>query len=92
MSMPNISWEERYDKFLSFGSWLNAFFYGVPATALLTAFWIFSIPESLWTPALLIYGIAALAHMLNYGGMATNIQIKIAADFIAEALQESKGR
>ena len=77
----NAKWETGYDRFLKFGSWMNAFIYGTPAAVLLLAMYFLGVSAEWWTPVLLIYAIAALADMLNYGFMAANIQMKTIYDY-----------
>lgn len=72
---------KKYVRFLSLGSWLNGFLYGMPAVVLLVAMYLLGVPSEWWTPILLIYLIAALADSLNYGFMALNIQMKIVSDY-----------
>ena len=75
--LPNENeWDTRYDKFLVLGSWLGAVYYAVPVAIILAVCRYTQVAEELWIPVLIIYFIGALAHQLNHGSMALNIQIK----------------
>ena len=78
--MSDWNWETRYDRFLSFGSWANSLLYGGPAAGLLFVMYLLGVGKGWWTPILLIYAIAALAHMAGHGFMAVNLQMKVIAD------------
>lgn len=69
-------WDTSYDKFLRLGSWISAVLYAVPAAIILAVCWYMEVAENLWIPVLIIYFIGAVAHQLNHGFMAVNIQIK----------------
>ena len=78
--MHDTHWITKYDWFLSLGSWVNAFFVGIPAAVLLAAMSMMNIDAKWWTPVLIVYAISALGYCLNYGFMAVNIQMKVIAD------------
>ena len=78
--MYNMKWKTGYDRFLSLGSWINAFLQGVPAAVLLAAMYIMDVSSEWWTPVILIYAIGAVAFSINFGFMAVNIQMKTIAD------------
>ena len=79
-------WDTRYDKFVAWGSWLNAVLYAVPAAIILGVCWYTEVAEEFWIPVLIIYFIGAVAHLLNQGMMALNIQIKISMDRAMEQM------
>ena len=74
-------WDKRYDKFIAGGSWFNAVIYAAPAAIILAVCWYTKIADEFWNPILIIYFVGAVAHLLNAGFMALNIQIKTAADW-----------
>jgi len=85
--LPNENeWDKRYDKFLAGGSWFNAVYYAVPAAIILAVCWYTEVAEEFWIPVLIIYFIGAVAHQLNYGFMAINIQIKTSAGWTMEQM------
>ena len=86
--LPNeIDWNTNYDKFLAWGSWLNAAFYAIPAATILTVCWYLEVADEFWVPVLIIYLIGAVAHLLNYGFMSVNIQIKTATDSLVNEIR-----
>ena len=46
------------------------------------ACWYFEVGERFWLPVLMIYGIGAIAHILGFGLMALNMQIKVSTDLV----------
>ena len=85
--LPNENeWDTRYSKFLAWGSWLDVIYYAVPAAIILAVCWYTQVAEEFWIPVLIIYFIGAVAHLLNHGMMALNIQIKISTDRAMEQM------
>ena len=78
--------DTRYDKFLVVGAWINAVFYAVPAAIILAVCWYMQVAEEFWIPVLIIYFIGAVAHQLNDGFMALNIQIKTSTGWTMEQM------
>ena len=76
-----MNWHTAHDKFISLGSWLNSLLYCVPAIILALALNHFESTKIYIVPALLIYLIAALAHMLAYGFQGVCAQIKACTDY-----------
>ena len=85
--LPNENeWDTRYDKFLVLGSWIGAAYYAVPVAIILAVCRYTQVAEELWIPVLIIYFIGAVAHQLNHGSMALNIQIKTSAGWTMEQI------
>jgi len=82
-------WNTRYDKFLIWGSWVNALIYALPLALLFSVVWYLGVPEKFWVLIFVIYLIGAIAHLLNYGFMALNIQIKVSTDLIIEQMKQN---
>ena len=75
-----IEMDKRYDKFLAWGAWWNAVVYAVPAAIILAVCWYTEVASEFWVSILIIYFIGAVAHLLDYGLMAVNIQNKTSTD------------
>ncbi len=85
--LPNENeWDTRYNKFLAWGSWLDVVYYAVPAAIILAVCWYTQVAEEFWIPVLIIYFIGAVAHLLSFGFMAVNIQIKTSAGWTMEKM------
>ena len=78
---------ESYDTFISMGAWFAALLYGAPAAIILAVFWLADVPEKFWIPVLLIYLVGAVAHMMNYGFVAVNIQTKVSTDLMIDEIR-----
>lgn len=78
---------ESYDTFLKWSSWFNVVLAGAPAAIILAVFWYANVAEKFWIPVLIVYSIGAVAHMLNYGFMAVNIQTKVSTDSLINELK-----
>jgi len=79
-----MTWHTEQDSFLSFSSWLNSFYYAVPAVAVAVIMNHFDATKPYLIPALLVYLIAAIAHMIGYGFQAVCVQIKVCTDYAVE--------
>lgn len=79
-----MTWHTAHDRFLSFSAWLSAILYAVPAVILVLVFDHFDSTKDYVVPALLVYLVAAIAHMLGYGFQAVCVQIKVATDYALE--------
>ena len=75
-----------YDAFLTLSGWANAAMYGGLAAVLLTLCWYFNVESRFWLPLLAIYGIGAIAHILGFGLMALNVQMKISTDIVVDRM------
>lgn len=58
----------------------------MPAAIIFAVCWYTQVAEEFWIPVLIIYFIGAVAHLLNAGFMALNIQIKTSPDRTMEQM------
>lgn len=79
-----MPWSTEYDRFLSGSAWMGALIYSVPAIVLIVALQYFDLTREYVVPALIIYLIGALAHMVTYAAQAICIQIKACTDYALE--------
>ena len=79
-----MKWNTEYDSFLSFSSWLNTILYSVPAIVIILVFDQFDSTRPYIIPALIVYLVGAIAHMLGLGFQAVCIQIKVCTDYAVE--------
>lgn len=85
-----MNWHTEQDKFLSLSSWLGAMVYAVPAVILVLVFDHFDGTRHYVIPALLVYFVAAIAHLVGYGFQAVCIQIKTVTDYALEQRAKEK--
>lgn len=67
---------------------INAAIYGGIGAAILAGMYYFDAPEALWTPVLLVYAVAAVAHMI--GESVTGIGKLMEANTMYRDLREAK--
>lgn len=79
-----MEWHTEHDRFLKRTAWASALIYGLPAVGLTIIISLINGGAEYVVPALIIYGIAALAHLMAYGFQAIVIQIKVASDYWAK--------
>ena len=74
----------EYEKFISSSAWLSAILYPVPAIILFCLLNHFDATREYVVVALLVYLIAAIAHLLTYGFQAVCAQIKHSTDYVVK--------
>ena len=88
-----MTWHTAQDSFISFSSWLNSIYYAAPAVVLVLVMDHFDAFRPYLIPALLVYLIAAIAHMIGYGFQAICVQIKVCTDYAVEQnISQNKGQ
>lgn len=73
--------QETYERFCSISAFFSVILYASPAAVLVLILNHFNATKSYVVPALLVYLIAALAHMLAWGFQALASQIKISTEY-----------
>ena len=71
----------QHDRLLSLSSWVAVILYGVPAVVVLLVFDHFDSTRHYVIPALLVYLVAAIAHMVPQGFQAVCLQINVSTDY-----------
>ena len=85
-----MDWNTQHDRFLSLSSWVAVIMYGVPAVVVLLVLDYFDSTRHYVTPALLVYLVGAIAHLLTWGFQAVCLQIKVSIDYAVE--QRASGK
>lgn len=80
-----MKWHTEHDRFLQGTAWVSALIYGLPAAVLALIVSLIEGGDKYVVPTLIVYGIAALAHLMAYGFQAIVIQIKVTGDYWANS-------
>lgn len=76
-----MKFDRDHDLFLSASAWFGVVIFILPGIVILAVLEFAEIPARFWMPLMLIYAVGAIAHMLNYGFQAINVQMKVLSDY-----------
>ena len=74
----------KYDGLTVFGAWTNAAYYSFPVIIIFLIGNYFEISQQYIYQIVIVYFIAAIAHMAAYGGQSINNQIHASSEFIVK--------